>query len=210
MRVSEAPERAPARHREPQRPPHGVHLRLDRRRSQHAAGLRVTRAGELPHQRGVLHDERAPLAVALRDLGENLLEAAARHGVVGRKVRAAEERGTVGGEERRDGVAAETRQPAHGRLVALRHVGSLVAIDPHGDEQRVDHRPERGVLVHLAIHCGTRATIVGSHVEQHRPVEASGPKISGRSWSLTWRAASANASRPHGCQLTGWRAARVR
>ena len=85
-------------------------LLLDAGRLQHAARAATARQDELPHQRGVLHDELAPVTVALRHFGKNLFQAAPRDGVVGRKVGAAEEGRAVGREE--DGVRRDRKRDA--------------------------------------------------------------------------------------------------
>ena len=132
-------------------------LLLDAGRLQHAARAATARQDELPHQRGVLHDELAPVTVALRHFGKNLFQAAPRDGVVGRKVGAAEEGRAVGREEDGERPTAQAGHRFDGGLVALRHVGALVAIHPHRNEQRVDQSADLGVGVDRPVGLGAPA-----------------------------------------------------
>ena len=120
---------------------------------------------------------RCPLlAIALRHLGQQLLQTPPGDGVVEREVRAAEERGAVGRQENGDGVPSQPGQELHRRCVPLRHVGTLVAVDAHRNEQRVDHGAEQRVAVHLAVHDAAPAAIVGSYIKEDRPVESCGQR----------------------------------
>src|SRR3989449_4371088 len=102
---------------------------------------------------------------------QHLLHAAARHRTVRGEIRAAQKRGAVGGQEEGERISAQPGEPLHRRLVALGHIGPLVPVNPHRDEQRVDHGPDGRVAVHLAIHHDAPTTVVGADVEEHRPVE---------------------------------------
>ena len=113
---------------------HGRDLRRHRPRLEHAARPRRVRHRQLPHQRGALHDDTALLAVALGDFREELLQAPPGDRIIGREIRAAEERRAVGGQEHGDRIAAQAGEPLDRRLVSLSHVGPLVAIDAHGHE----------------------------------------------------------------------------
>ena len=128
--------------------------------------------GQLAHHRRMLEDELALLAEALGDVRQDLLQPPAGDRVVGGKVGAPEERRAVGREEHGERVAAQSRERLHGRLVALRDIGSLIAVQPHRHEQRIDQRAQRRVGIRLAVHQRAPAAVFRPHVQQHRPVES--------------------------------------
>src|SRR4029077_20783437 len=121
---------------------------------------------------GAAQDGGALLPVAPREVGEQLLEPASRDRICTRKVGPAEDRGSVGCEEHSDRIAPETREELHRGAITLRHVGTLVTVDAHGDKQRIDHGAQPGVAVHLAVHHPAPATVVRSHIKKDGPVEA--------------------------------------
>src|SRR2546425_1132417 len=124
----------------------------------------ATSLGTLPYQRGAAQDGGALLPVAPGHVGEQLLEPASRDRIVERKVGPTEEGGSVGREEDGDRIAPKTREELHRGGIALRHVGTLITVDAHGDEQRIDHGAQPGVAVHLAVHHPAPATVVRSHI----------------------------------------------
>src|ERR1044072_6079212 len=57
------------------------------------------------------------------------------------------------------------------RLIAARDVRSLVAVDAHGDEQRVDQRRDLGIGVDRAVAFIARATVVTPDVQEDGAIE---------------------------------------
>jgi len=110
------------------------------------------------------------------DLGEQLLETTAGDGIVEREIRPAEKGRSVGRQENREGVAAQPGEELHGLGVALGHIGPLVAIDAHRDDQRIDHRTQYRVAIHLEVHHAAPATVIGADVQEDRPVEPRGER----------------------------------
>ena len=110
--------------------------RLQRRRD--ALGLRL--------------DVTTTLAIRLADGVHHLLEARHPGPVLRRKVRAAVEGPAVGGEPHRHRPAAVAGQADDGLHVERVHVGALLAIHLHVDEQAIHHRRRLDVLERLVRH----------------------------------------------------------
>ena len=118
-----------------ERGPHAVDRRFNSAWLQHAVSPRFTRVRQLPDESGLASHETAPLPEAPRHVRKDLLHAAARHRIVGRKVGAAKKGRAIGHEEDGEGIAAQAGEQLHRDAVARRHVGALVSIDAHRHEQ---------------------------------------------------------------------------
>ena len=149
---------------------------LHQGRPQRGTHLMACGEHELLEQRRLLDNERALLPIASRDLGEQLFQPAARDRIVGGEIRAAEERGAVGGEEHGERPAAQPGEAFHGGPVSLRDVGPLVAVDADGDEQGVDEGADFRIGIDRAVGFGAPVTVVTPDIKQHGAIEFRGQR----------------------------------
>jgi hypothetical protein len=87
--------------------------------------------------------------------------------ILRREVGAAVERLAIGGEESSERPSALSADGLHGGLVSAIDIGTLVAVDFHGDEMLIDDRGNFGIVVGLAIHHMTPVAPNRADVEQH-------------------------------------------
>ena len=101
---------------------------------------------------GLLHHVVVFFVIGIRDRKQHALEAGTSVVIVRRKISSTVKRLAVGSEESRQRPAALSADRTDGDLVAAVDVGTLVAIDLHGDETLVDDLRDFGIVVGLAVH----------------------------------------------------------
>src|SRR2546426_12765820 len=94
------------------------HPLLHQRWPQRAARFAAAREHQPLQRCRLLQDERALIAVALRDLGQQLLQPPTRDRIVRGEIGAAEERRAIGGQEYGGGPPLQSRPPLDGPPVS--------------------------------------------------------------------------------------------